>query len=226
MLTHRVHSRAKERSKQGLECHWRLLGVLGFVAWLSCGAVTAHADTFAYITNNMDGTVSVLDTGTLQVVATIRLGLPSPYGVAVDPRGTPVYVTHNINRGGAVSAINPMTNTVVPLSVAGLLTTVGAAVHPSGRFLYVTHYGLSGSGGLVVIDTVTQAWIAQIVQDRSACPSPSGQAPWGVAVRPVGTQVYFTNFGLGCLSVVDTSNNTLAASVILGGCPKKNQQVL
>jgi len=41
---------------------------------LSLGGASAHAQYFAYITNSTDGTVSVIDTATNAVVATIPVG--------------------------------------------------------------------------------------------------------------------------------------------------------
>ncbi|GAG26177.1 unnamed protein product, partial [marine sediment metagenome] len=44
-------------------------------------AATASAQVFGYITNNLDRTVSVIDTTSDTVVATIDVGIPYPYGV-------------------------------------------------------------------------------------------------------------------------------------------------
>jgi YVTN family beta-propeller protein len=65
----------------------------------------------AYITNNGNGTVSVINTKTNAVTATIPVGI-EPVGVAVNPNGSSVYVTHMTNPGGTVSAISTATNSV------------------------------------------------------------------------------------------------------------------
>ena len=54
---------------------------------------TAHAAPFAYITNRGNNTVSVIDTATNTVVATVAVG-SEPAGVAVNRASTRVYVTH------------------------------------------------------------------------------------------------------------------------------------
>ena len=74
------------------------------------GTVTVQAQTRAYVTNGGDNTVSVIDTATNTVVATIPVG-QFPFGVAITPDGTRAYVP---NAGdNTVSVINTATNTVV-----------------------------------------------------------------------------------------------------------------
>jgi YVTN family beta-propeller protein len=53
----------------------------------------ADAAPFAYITNSIDNTVSVIDTATNIVAATVNVG-PNPHGVAVTPDGKKVYVAN------------------------------------------------------------------------------------------------------------------------------------
>ena len=48
----------------------------------------------AYVANQHDGTVSVVDTATQAVVSTIPVG-SNPYGVAVTSNGLHAYVTNN-----------------------------------------------------------------------------------------------------------------------------------
>ena len=64
---------------------------IGMFALLLCfGASVALAQTRAYVTNTNDNTVSVIDTATRLVTATIPVGL-GPAGVAVTPNGRFAY---------------------------------------------------------------------------------------------------------------------------------------
>jgi len=84
------------------------------------------AQPFAYITNFQSRTVSVIDTATNTVAATIPLGF-GPVGAAVTPNGKRVYVTHG--RGdwssevtlapNLVSVIDTITNSVVTTVTVG-----------------------------------------------------------------------------------------------------------
>jgi YVTN family beta-propeller protein len=86
-------------------------------------------------------TVSVINTATNTVVATIPVGV-SPSGVAVTPDGTRAYVT---NAGSAapnsanVSVINTATNTVVATIPVGTQPT-GVVFTPDGTRAYVTNF--------------------------------------------------------------------------------------
>src|SRR5258706_12629442 len=82
---------------------------LALALTLACllGPASTRAQN-AYITNQSSNTVSVMDTGTDTVIATIPVGV-TPFGVAVTPDGSKVYVA---NRSpNTVSVIHTATNT-------------------------------------------------------------------------------------------------------------------
>ena len=82
----------------------------------------------AYITNQNSGTVSVIDTATDTVIATIPVG-PRPFGVAVSPDGSKVYVTSSFPN--TVSVIDAATNTVSATIVVGSQpVAVGVFIQP------------------------------------------------------------------------------------------------
>ena len=132
----------------------------------------------AYITNLGSNTVSVIDTKTNKVTATIPVGA-GPLGVAVSPDGSKVYITNDNDNPGTVSVIDTATNTVtatIPVGVA----PVGVAVSLDGSMVYVANFG---SGTVSVITTATNTVIATI---------PIGPSPEGLAVTPDGSKVYVT----------------------------------
>ena len=96
----------------------------------------AEAAPFAYIPNNGDNTVSVLDISTNTVVATIEGG---GCGVAVNPDGTRVYVT--IWNG--VSVINTYTTAIVA-TIDDWDEPYGIAINPTGTRAYVTNVYRAG----------------------------------------------------------------------------------
>src|SRR5258708_38882773 len=67
---------------------------LALALTLACllGPASTRAQN-AYITNQSSSTVSVIDTATDTVIATIPVGF-TPFGVAVSPDGSKVYVTN------------------------------------------------------------------------------------------------------------------------------------
>src|SRR5438132_5602524 len=83
-----------------------------FVLTLALHAISAQAQPFAYVTNASSNNVSVIDTASNTVVATVRVG-SGPSGVAITPDGTRAYVTNGTNVGNTVSVIDTASNTVV-----------------------------------------------------------------------------------------------------------------
>jgi YVTN family beta-propeller protein len=85
----------------GLITAFALAGVLG-------GAQSLAQN--AYITNKVSETLSVIDTASNTVTATIPVGI-EPFGVAVSPDGSKVYVGNTVS--DTVSVIATATNTVI-----------------------------------------------------------------------------------------------------------------
>jgi YVTN family beta-propeller protein len=153
--------------------------------------------TYAYITNDRDGTVSVIDTATSTLVDTVHVG-NSPWGVAVSADGTKVYVTnHDSNNVSIINAENDIVTATVPVGSSPW----GIAVNPAGTKVYVANIG---SNNVSVIDTATNTVTATVLV---------GQSPNGIAVTPDGTKVYVTNGNSGTVSVIDTATNTVTATV-------------
>src|SRR6266853_1562919 len=105
-----------------------LLSLSAVLSLLLLPTPTAHATPFAYITNNGSNNVSVIDTASNTVTATVAVG-PYPTGVAVNPAGTRVYVTNQA--GNTVSVLDTSTNTVIATVAVGQ-SPVGVAVNPAG----------------------------------------------------------------------------------------------
>ncbi len=160
--------------------------------------VPQAAQFFAYVTNRSTGNVSVIDTSTNAVVATVPVG-GAPIAVAITPNAAFAYVT-NLSTDN-VSVINTSTNTVVATVPVGD-GPQGVAITPDGAFAYVTN---SGSNSVSVINTSTNTVVATV---------PVGNFPVGISITPDGTRAYVVNsFPIGSFSVIDTSTNTVVVTV-------------
>jgi YVTN family beta-propeller protein len=102
------NNRSRALSARGALCVVLVMG-LGLIA------PRAEAAPFAYVANEGDNTVSVIDTTTNTVVGTPILVGTAPWGVAVTPDGKHAYVA-NLNSNN-ISAIDTATNTVVGIPV-------------------------------------------------------------------------------------------------------------
>lgn len=154
----------------GVGVRWWSARLLLFVC-LAGRADEVAAAPFAYVSNLRGGSVSVVDTATNAVSATIPTD-DSPYGVATDPSGTRVFVSDV--GSNQVSVIDTTTNAVTATIAVGAYPA-GLATTPSGDRLYVTSY-LGDS--VSVIDTSTQTVTATI---------PVSGGPYGVTVSPTPT---------------------------------------
>ena len=170
------------------------------------------AAPFAYVTNFYSGTVSVIDTATNTVVATPAVGT-QPYGIAVTPDGSHVYVANEGSGSnlGSISVIDTSNNSVTtPISYTGgkISIPIGVAITPDGNSAYVTNFG---SASVAVIATATNTVTTTI---------PVGGGPSRVAITPDGTKAYVSNQYDGTVSVISTATNTVMGSAIpVGSSP-------
>jgi YVTN family beta-propeller protein len=139
--------------------------------FLCLGLVGSAFAQNGYITNAGSNNVSVIDTAKNTVTATIPVGT-FPWGVAVSPDGSKVYVS-NLQATAipsTVSVIDTATNKVIAAIPVGIYPE-GMAVTPDGSKVYVAQNTRPGT--VSVIDTATNTVTAAI---------PVGSAPIGVAV--------------------------------------------
>ncbi|MGI8803070.1 MAG: Ig-like domain-containing protein [Solirubrobacteraceae bacterium] len=153
------------------------------------------------MTNSRDGTVSVINSSTLAVVATIPVGV-FPDGVAVNASGSQAYVS-NFN-GNSLSVIDTASNAVVK--------TVTVGDHPAGVVevggkVYVANL-LSGTAS--VVDPVAGTVTATITLGGNAAPS-------GLAAS--GGRLYASDARNGKTIVVDLATNGVLGSVATGVHP-------
>jgi YVTN family beta-propeller protein len=151
-------------------------------------------------------TVSVIDTATLRVVATILVG-SRPRDSAFTPDGTRAYVSAEI--GGVVSVVDVPSHKVVatvPID-RSVPKPKGVVVHPNGQWVYVAN---GGSNEVAVIDrarNVVSSFIAV------------GKRPWGVAISADGRHLYTANGVSGDVSVIDTESGKVIATIPVGTRP-------
>ena len=163
---------------------------------------TAAAAPFAYIGNIGESKLSVIDSATNSVVATVPLP-ESVTGIAVNPAGTRVYAANSLHAYVIDTATNAIVATVtVGTGIGGY---AGVAVHPAGTRVYVTSN--LGQSAVKVIDTVTNTVIADLPAYYDT--------PVGIAVNAAGTKFYVANMFSGSVSVYDTASSRMIAIVDL-----------
>ena len=163
-----------------------------------------YAQPYAYVSNSDANTVSVIDTATNMVIATVPVG-PDPRGIAITPDATRAYVA---NRDGTtLSVIDTLTNMVVQTITVGA-TPFSIAITPDGSTAYVTSLD---NDSVVVLD------LATTMIDTTVS---VGDFPSVIDITPDGTRTYNANFFDGTANVINTATNMLIGGAItIGGSP-------
>ena len=164
----------------------------------------------AYVVNQGDNTISVIDTATNMVIGT-SAPLASQLGnLAVGPNGTRLYVTTGSN---TVMVVDSSTLTAVGAPIPVGYFPADVAVSPDGSRVYVANAGdwMDGYVGTVsVIDTATNSVVAEPVVGSGTVFT----VPQALVVSPNGSLVYVANAGEGSVSVIDTTTNTVVGEPI------------
>jgi len=121
------------------------------------------------VANSQANTVSVINTGSNTVVATIPVGA-FPVGVAIAPDGAFVYVVNQIDQ--TLSVISTFLKAVVAgVQLSGNCRNI--AISPGGAFVYLPDQTRS----VLVVSTATNAVVGTITLT-------SGSTPTGIGVAP------------------------------------------
>jgi YVTN family beta-propeller protein len=176
------------------------------------GGIAVSPDgKFAYVSNQSEGTVYVIQTSDNTVVDTdlttdeidpIKVGL-GPFGVSMTRKGEYVYVSNSWD--GTVSIIRTEDNTVIdtdPIEegIQGIKVgpcPYGVSVTPDGDYVYVCDLC---EGKVYVIRTSDNT--VTTIDDV-------GTWPYGVIVSPNGDFAYVSDFSDDRVYVIRTSDNTV-----------------
>jgi YVTN family beta-propeller protein len=158
-----------------------------------------------YVSNSGDDTVTVIDTATFTVKATIPVG-DFPHGLRPSPDGAWVAVANL--RGNTVSLIDTASLTVTDTVEVGT-GPVQVAFAPDGDTLYVT---LNGEDAVAVIDLATHSVTGKVGV---------GDGPVQIYVTPDANTVVVANQGTEespgtTLSLVDAATSTEVQTVETG----------
>lgn len=151
---------------------------------------------YGYIANRDEGVVTVLDTTSNAVTATIPITAGPPQFITFSPDGQVAYVTiYNADYTyNAVAFVETSSNTVTATVEVGL-RPFAPATSPDGSLLYVP---LHNEGRVEVLDTTT----AQEVDSYAVVENPH----W-IAISDDGSIGYTANHESGVVSVLDLGDN-------------------
>jgi len=159
----------------------------------------------AYVGNFKDSTVSVIDTGTERVVATVPVAA-GPDGIIVAPGGRSVFVSGS--NASTVSEIDASTDRVARNIDVGK-GPQGLAMTTDGKWLLVA---VNGDDRVAFVDTTAHGVSATV-------PVPK---PHTIAIRPDGRQAYVASQEPGhfALVVIDMATRSVVTEIPLDKPPR------
>ena len=184
-------------------------------------AINAYAGYYAYATNPMDDSVSVISLVTDSVVDTIRLG-DGPGGVAFDPQDSTRLYKVNANTSSLSILYVPVDKQEFnwdPVEKARLPVgkqPFGIAVSPDGLRIYVANMG---DGTVTVIRKYPAIPPVNIIGFQVIATVNVGKQPHAIAVSPDGQQVYVSCYGTDKVVVIDAATDKIAKSISVGHGP-------
>jgi YVTN family beta-propeller protein len=146
------------------------------------------------------GSISVIDTATFALIEVIAMRF-SPDAICVSPDGSTLYATHYNKNAISAIELDSRCHTLIRLDDAPL----DLAASPDGEHVYVTNLH-----SVALIDTATYG-----VENV-----PTGDLPRHLDISCDGKGSYVTDFRLNRISVLDSLNKVVIATVDLGRNPE------
>ena len=210
------------------------------------GLAISPDGTLVYVANQFSGTVTVVATATNTVVQTIPTGI-EPIWVTFSSDGSRAYVSNQVS--GTVSVVSTASGTVIA-SIFGFSCPFHSKVTLDGSKLLVSSQcdsslkvvSLASNSivnsiptgpnprGIALTADGTRAYVADwfsntvdvidvAAQVNLNTPIIVGFNPWGLAITSEG-KIYTANFGDNTISVIDTTTNTVTATLPSRGNPE------
>lgn len=201
----------------------RLELVVGAAVGLSACGDRASPGARVYVSNENDGTVSVIDARSHEVIATIPVG-KRPRGLQVSPDGATLYVALS-GSPKAPPGVDPATLPAPDRAADG----IGVVDLDQLRLTRVLESGqdpecfalLPGGRALVVSNEETaEASLVSVDSGGVIARVPVGEEPEGVATHPYGHVVYVTSETDDRIDVVDPVGRRVVARIPTGARPR------
>jgi len=176
-----------------------------------------------YITNEASGDLSVIDSASHEVIATVKLG-KRPRGIHASPDGKTIYVALSGSPfappGVDESKLPPPDHSADGIGVFDVASNKLMRIIPGGSD--PEEFDLSKDGKLLFIsnEDIAAASIVDIAVAKVIHQLPVGEEPEGVTTRPDGKFVYVTSENDGAVFVIDTAASKVIKNFKVGRRPR------
>ena len=186
--------------------------LLIIVLVLTVSACTSRpVGPLGFVTNERDGTITVIDTGTDRVYSTIKVG-GRLRGIRLNPDRTRIWV-----------AISYPTNQsqgedkIAELDLKGNVITKYEAGTDPENFVVDNH----ATRLYIANEDAGTASITDVKANRVIASMPVGLEPEGAAISPDGRWVYITSEASSSVSVIDTQTGNVVKQFLVGARPRE-----
>ncbi|WP_067864610.1 YVTN family beta-propeller repeat protein [Neptuniibacter marinus] len=179
----------------------RTLTALAVGSLLASSAL--YAET-AYVSNEKDDTISIIDLDTMTVTDTIDVG-ERPRGIILSKDNSKLYIC--ASDSDTVQVMDLATNQIIKELPSGE-DPEQFALHPNNRHLYISN---EDDALVTIVDTETSEVLAQI---------DVGVEPEGMAVSPDGTMAVNTSETTNMVHWIDTVKHELIDNTLVDQRPR------
>ncbi len=176
-----------------------------------------------YVTNENSGDLSVIDSSTLEVTATIPLG-KRPRGIHASPDGKTIYVALSGSPIGGPgvdeSKLPPPDRSADGIGIFDVRQNKLLRVIQSGKD--PENFDLSKDGRYLVVSNEddSRASMIELATEKVVKTFPVGEEPEGVKFTPNGKFVYVTSEDTGTISVIDVAAGKVLKTFKVGRRPR------
>src|ERR1041384_6521439 len=169
------------------------------------------AGPLAFVTNERDGTITVIDTGRDRVYSTIKVG-GRLRGIRLNPDRTRIWVAISYPTNQAQGE-----DKIAELDLNGkVITKYDAGTDPE-NFVVDNH----ATRLYIANEDAGTASITDVKANRVIASMPVGLEPEGGGVSPTGRWVYITSESSSSVSVIDTQTGQVVKQFLVGARPRE-----
>ena len=182
------------------------------VLLLLTSCATKPKGPLAYVTNERDGTITVIDTVSDRALSTIKVGA-RPRGITLGPDQKTIWValSYPTNKSAGEDKI-----AVIDCQSQQIITKYDAGTDPE-QFVI----NRDGTRLYIANEDAGTASVADVKLNQVIAAMPVGLEPEGVALSPDGRWVYITSESSSTVSVIDTQTNQVLKTFLVGARPRE-----
>src|ERR1051325_8677769 len=213
MKTKEYFTQRRKAAKKDLDGFFAALRLCVKIFLIALAASCTHkpAGPLAFVTNERDGTITVIDTKTDRVYSTIKVG-GRLRGIRLSPDKKTIWVAisypSNQSTGEDKIAELDLNGNVIAKYEAGT-DPENFAIDNNATHLYIAN------------EDAGTASITDIKANRVIATMPVGREPEGAAISPDGRWVYITSESSSTVTVIDTQTNQPVKTFLVGARPRE-----